>query len=36
MKETMGIKADYAQLLAMAVYTALNFILNKFITFRNS
>jgi len=35
MKETMGIKADYAQLLAMAVYTSLNFILNKLITFKN-
>ncbi len=35
MKETMGIKADYAQLLAMAVYTGFNFILNKLITFRN-
>ncbi len=35
MKETMGIRADYAQLLAMAVYTGLNFILNKLITFKN-
>lgn len=35
MKETIGITADYAQLLAMAVYTGFNFILNKLITFRN-
>jgi putative flippase GtrA len=35
MKETMGIKADYAQLLAMPAYTGLNFILNKLITFKN-
>jgi putative flippase GtrA len=35
MKETMNIKADYAQLLAIAVYTGLNFMLNKLITFKN-
>ncbi len=35
MKETMGIKADYAQLLAIAVYTGSNFTLNKLVTFKN-
>jgi putative flippase GtrA len=35
MKEAIGIKADYAQLLAMPVYTSLNFMSNKLITFRN-
>jgi putative flippase GtrA len=34
MKEVIGIKAEYAQLLAMPVYTSLNFMLNKFVTFR--
>ncbi len=36
MKETVGINAYYAQLLAMAVYTGLSFILNKLITFKNT
>lgn len=35
MKETMGVEADHAQLLAMVVYTGLNFTLNKLITFKN-
>jgi putative flippase GtrA len=35
LKETMSIKADYSQLLAMAVYTGFNFMLNKVITFKN-
>ncbi len=35
MKETMGVKAVYSQLLAMAAYTSLNFTLNKLITFKN-
>ncbi len=35
MKEKMSINTDYAQLLAMPVYTSVNFMLNKLVTFKN-